>query len=329
MKLALLALCAAIFSWATLPPAAAQDHPLIGHYEGAKEVGYKEAAYDEARIIVGPIDEKTKAQQHGAGWLTVEGKVFTLYYKLPAGRTALEALRNYQSSLTGKGFQVPFTCSTEAGTCFSDGKQYPGLFLGMALDGTTDLPRLQLGDFVRNFFLNGNGRYLYAKMDGPTGVVHVSMAFSEDESRGRTVIARVIETGKMESGKIQVTDTNQLQDGIDARGRIDVYGILFDFDKADIKPDSQAQLKAIADLLRRSPDLRLDIIGHTDNQGGASYNLNLSNLRANSVVDELVVRYGIDRGRLSPSGKGMGQPVASNGDEAGRALNRRVELVRR
>ena len=310
-------------------PGLAQDHPLLGRFQGAQQVGFKEAAFDEARIITGPIEERSAREQSGPGWQTVEGKVFTLYYKLPAGRTGLEALRNYQASLTGAGFEVPFTCSTEAGTCFSDGRKYPGLFLGLALDGTTDLPKLQLGDFVRNFFGNGTGRYLYARLNRPGGAVHVSLAFSEDESRGRTVIARVIEAGAMQTGQIQVVEASQLGREIDQNGRTNVYGILFDYDKADIKPESQAQLKAIAELLSKSPALRLDVVGHTDNQGSAAYNLKLSDMRAFSVVAELATRYGIDRGRLNALGKGLEQPVASNADEAGRARNRRVELVRR
>ena len=61
-------------------PGLAQDHPLLGRFQGAKHVGFKEAAFDEARIITGPIDERSAREQSGAGWQTVEGKVFTLYY---------------------------------------------------------------------------------------------------------------------------------------------------------------------------------------------------------------------------------------------------------
>jgi len=324
-RLALLA--AALSAWLGMP-ALAQDHPLLGRYQGSQQVGYKVAAYDEATIIVGPIAERGSTQQSGTGWQTLEGKVFTIYYKLPAGRTSLEALRNYQESLTAKGFEVPFTCSTEAGTCFSDGK-FSGLFLGLALDGTTDLPKLEIGDFIRNVFSKGNGRYLYAKLNRPGGAVHVSLAFSDDESRGRYVIGRVIETGKMDTGQIQVVEAAKLGSEIDQKGSINVYGILFDFDKADIKSESQPQLKEIAGLLTKAPGLKLDIVGHTDNQGGAAYNLKLSDMRAFSVVAELATRYGIDRGRLSARGMGLGQPVALNDDETGRARNRRVELIKR
>ena len=328
MKTARLLLACA---WAWLVPALAiaQDHPLLGRYADARQVGYKVATYDEARIITGAIAERTKTEQQGPGWELVEGKVTTLYYKLPEGRTSLEALRNYEASLKANGFEIAFTCATEAGTCFTDGKSYSGLSLGLALDGRTDLPRLDLGDYVRNQFSNGNGRYLYAKLSRPGGIVHASLAFSDDAKRGRVVIARVIETGKMETGMIKVTDAGQLGRDLKDNGRANVYGILFDTDKAIIKPESQPQLAAIAQLLKANPGMKLDVVGHTDNQGAAGYNLKLSDLRAFAVVAELSLRHDIDRARLTPSGKGLDQPVASNADEAGRALNRRVELVRR
>lgn len=326
MKTAHLLLALALF-WLAPIAASAQDHPLLGRYGDSKQVGYKVDAYEEATIIVGPIAERGSTKQKGSGWETIEGKLTTLYYILPPGRTTLEALRNYEASLKGKGFDVVFTCSTER-DCFTDGT-YPGLFLGLALDGSTDLPKLQLGDFVRNFFGRGGGRYLYAKLNRPAGTVHVSLAFGDDETRGRVVIARVIESTKMDTGMIKIVQADEMSREIDARGRINIYGILFDFDKADIKPESQPQLQQIADLLKRNPNLKLDVVGHTDNQGGAGYNLRLSDMRAFSVVADLSLRHGIDRARLTPLGKGLDQPVASNADEAGRALNRRVELVRR
>ena len=326
---ALVAVVVALGSPLLTNPAAAQDHPLLGRFEGATPLGNQVSEYDEARIITGPIQERNSTKQSGDGWKTVEGKVFHLYYKLPDGRTSLEALRNYEQSLKSKGFDVEFICSTEGGTCFADNNKLPGLFLGLALDGTTDLPKLKAGDFVRNFFSNGNGRYLYAKLNRPAGTVYVSIAFSDDANRGRMVFARVIESKEMETGKITVVAAEQINKDLMQSGRINIYGIQFDFDKATIRPDGQPQIQAIVKLLGASPDLKLSIVGHTDNQGSADYNLDLSSRRARAVVAELTSRHGIAPDRLTSEGRGLSQPIASNGDEAGRALNRRVELVRR
>ncbi|HEV7256732.1 MAG TPA: OmpA family protein [Bosea sp. (in: a-proteobacteria)] len=154
---------------------------------------------------------------------------------------------------------------------------------------------------------------------------------AQDQPRANAAVGagQAIDARRTETQIFRVTDANQLCKDLDARGRTNVYGILFETDTADIKPESQSQLAAIADLMTQNPDLRLDVVGHTDNQDGASDNLKLSDMRAFSVVAELSLRYRIDRARLNPFGQGLGRPVASNTDEAGRALNRRVELVRR
>jgi outer membrane protein OmpA-like peptidoglycan-associated protein len=75
------------------------------------------------------------------------------------------------------------------------------------------------------------------------------------------------------------------------------------------------------------PELRLNIVGHTDNKGSADYNLSLSQRRAAAVVASLVSQYGIDAGRLTSEGAGMTRPLAPNDTDEGRAKNRRVELV--
>jgi outer membrane protein OmpA-like peptidoglycan-associated protein len=109
--------------------------------------------------------------------------------------------------------------------------------------------------------------------------------------------------------------------------RIRVYGIHFDVDSAVIQPRSESVIAQIAAILRENPRLRLRIEGHTDSDGGAAHNLVLSQNRAQSVVDDLVHRYGIARSRLEPVGFGLTRPVKPNTTKANKALNRRVELV--
>ena len=87
-------------------------------------------------------------------------------------------------------------------------------------------------------------------------------------------------------------------------------------------------LAEIGKLLKAQPDLKVYIVGHTDNVGAFDYNMSLSQRRAKSVVDQLIQSYGISADRLKPAGAGMIAPVASNDDEAGRGKNRRVEIVK-
>jgi outer membrane protein OmpA-like peptidoglycan-associated protein len=107
-----------------------------------------------------------------------------------------------------------------------------------------------------------------------------------------------------------------------------VYGITFDTGKSEIKLASQPALVEIAKLLKGQPALKLHVVGHTDNVAGLDLNLRLSKARAEAVVQALTTKHGINAGRLIPHGVGPVAPVTSNDAEAGRAKNRRVELVK-
>jgi outer membrane protein OmpA-like peptidoglycan-associated protein len=111
-------------------------------------------------------------------------------------------------------------------------------------------------------------------------------------------------------------------------GRVDVYGIYFDFGSAALRPESEPVLKEIADALAGNAAWKLRIEGHTDNVGGDAPNLDLSRRRADSVRDALVSRYKITTARLTTDGFGASRPKESNTTPEGRARNRRVELVR-
>jgi len=110
-------------------------------------------------------------------------------------------------------------------------------------------------------------------------------------------------------------------------GKQAIYGIYFDFDKADIKPESKPQLDEMAALLRTNANLKVYIVGHTDNQGTLDYNVGLSQRRAESVVRALSGQYGIAAARMTARGMGPLAPVTANTTDEGRAKNRRVELV--
>jgi len=103
--------------------------------------------------------------------------------------------------------------------------------------------------------------------------------------------------------------------------------VLFDFDKADVRPDAAQALSHLATVIRGYPSGRVDIEGHTDAKGNAAYNQKLSERRAESVKRWLVEREGIAADRLATRGAGASRPVADNSTDAGRQKNRRVEVV--
>lgn len=135
----------------------------------------------------------------------------------------------------------------------------------------------------------------------------------------------VVETKALDV-KAQLLPAEEMKKELDAKGHVALY-INFDFDKADIKPDSQPIIDQIVKLLKNNPDLNLTVEGHTDNVGQAPYNKKLSEARARSVVGALAAQ-GIEVRRLKAVGYGPDKPIADNSTDSGRVQNRRVELVK-
>jgi len=102
-------------------------------------------------------------------------------------------------------------------------------------------------------------------------------------------------------------------------------GVTFPVDSTTISPSFQATLNAIASSMIQYPNSLIDVYGHTDSTGSDQYNLDLSQRRADAVADYLVMR-GVARARIRTQGFGERYPVADNTTDAGRALNRRVEI---
>ena len=125
----------------------------------------------------------------------------------------------------------------------------------------------------------------------------------------------------------KMVDAAAMSKGLRETGRIALYGIYFDTDRAVVKPESRPALEQIAKLLAGDAQLNVFIVGHTDSQGPYAYNLDLSRRRAEAIAEELVKNYRIGAPRLRTAGVAHLAPVGSNASEAGRALNRRVELV--
>jgi outer membrane protein OmpA-like peptidoglycan-associated protein len=103
-------------------------------------------------------------------------------------------------------------------------------------------------------------------------------------------------------------------------------GLLFDTDRSDIKPASQTNLQNLASSLKANPETNILIVGHTDDTGTDTHNMDLSIRRAESVKGYLAIG-GVGSSRLSTSGKGESEPIADNTTADGRAQNRRVEIV--
>ncbi|MBR0345173.1 MAG: DUF4892 domain-containing protein [Rudaea sp.] len=297
-----------------------KDHPMIARYPGSALVGYDQRAFDQATFPMGPIASNDK-DAPPPKVLKVEGKRTQLFYLEPEGRSGLEVFANYRDALAKAGMSTLWSCSgdDECGRFF--GGRAPEL-MHLSLSNTLEA-RQGVSDAEE-------ARYIVAKLARADGDIQVAvyvadLAFHVPPRAGAYVM--VSQAKPMDKGMVSV-DANALDQSLLSTGKAIIYGIYFDFDKADIKPDSKPQLDQIAKLLGDHPDIKLTFTGHTDNQGNADYNLALSRRRADAIVAALVRDYGIAAGRLNAQGMGASAPIASNDTDEGRAKNRRVELVK-
>jgi flagellar motor protein MotB len=150
--------------------------------------------------------------------------------------------------------------------------------------------------------------------------------WAEVERGNGRIWIRTIEKGAMK--QYVVADAAAMSNDLRATGHVAVYGIFFDTGKAVVKPESKPALDEVAKLLKSDPNLKLWVVGHTDWVGRVDDNMRLAQARAEAIASELVGAYGINAARLKGYGVGPLAPVAGNDDEAGRAKNRRVDLVK-
>ena len=185
--------------------------------------------------------------------------------------------------------------------------------------------------------LVGNVSHIRVLMDSGYFKMYVNerrMYNNPDLQFRRDSVIRVVVQGSEEqpvfvtSIRLAESETDVLYDALAAKGRWATQGILFATGKADLQPESRPVLKEIASTLKQHADLKILIEGHTDNVGAAASNLTLSDARAAAVKAALEADFGVDGSRITTKGLGDTKPSVPNATAAGRAQNRRVEIVK-
>ena len=273
-----------------------KDYPGIGRFTGSVISGYEVKDFDETKIQAAVFKEgkATDARK-------LEGRVTRIAYRTAEGPSIAEVFRNFENQVTAAGYQTLLKCETDecGGIPFTEALQM------------LNVPLMWVDGF--------NYRYLSAQNDKTYLEVLVS------ENNGRVFAElNVVETAGLEN---KMVNAAEMAKGLGEAGHIALYGIYFDTDKAEIKPESRPTLDEIGKLLQAQPNLKVYVVGHTDSQGGYEHNMELSRRRAEAVTADLVKTYAVARARMSSAGVGFLAPIGSNASEAGRALNRRVELV--
>lgn len=305
----------------------AKDNPLLKRFAGSTIVGYDYKRFDEYTVPTGTYtkyDTTTKKPGYASA-LPVEGAVTRLWYEAAGDASAAELIRNYQNEVVANGGTVLYDSGKDAN--FKSRSCFLCRF-------SWDAPKTSRSVYVFSAASVEPARFASFKIPRPQGDVYVvvtAVQWAGDDRtyksvKGAYAAVDIIEVGAMQQNMVTVS-ADAMSKAIAATGRVALYGILFDTGKAEVKAESKPALDEIAKLLKTEPQMKLRVVGHTDNQGVLDANIALSKRRAEAVDVALVSQYGIAATRLSAYGVADLAPVASNRDDAGRAKNRRVELV--
>jgi outer membrane protein OmpA-like peptidoglycan-associated protein len=302
-----LALAVAILAAGPAPAAdvpGSADYGDIGRYEGSEIIEYRVEDYGSTVFATGPVQKDSDA---GSTTLNTEGRITRILYQVPAGVSALEVFRNFETRATGTNYEVVFSGGPAEIKDYTFKYKHPV-------------------EILRESGIGNGIHYFLARKEVSGAMNYLSVLVAPHGGGQGTMVGLVAaETKPM---ALQMVDASQMELSLNETGRVALYGVYFDHDSATIKPESKPTLDEIASLLRGQPELRIIVVGHTDYVGGYDYNMGLSKRRAKAVTDALVGDYGIAAARLSSDGVGYLAPTATNLTEDGRALNRRVELVR-
>jgi OmpA-OmpF porin, OOP family len=337
-----------VFANATIPTkdiAGAKDNPLLKRYEGSYIVSYERQAFTDFKVPLSPLEATDRRDGSNNKLhvpkkeLELEGARTRLAYVLPAGRSPLEVLRNYEDTVKEAGGEILFTCKAEG--CGGDphrssagGGGNSSLMMYFLVEKSLKDVSYSNGACAQTEAIDDQ-RFFTGKIPQSSGdtyvTVHTYTLSDQDYCKAlneRTIAVVHLLEPKAREQKMTVVKADEMARSLASTGHVALYGIFFDTDKADLKTESAPTLKEIAQLLKTDPKLAIAVVGHTDNQGAYDYNIDLSRRRADAVVKSLAGSHGVDAKRLRAAGVGMVAPAASNESEEGRAKNRRVEIVK-
>jgi outer membrane protein OmpA-like peptidoglycan-associated protein len=337
------------FANATIPTKdipGARDNALAKRYEGSFIVSYNQQAFTNFSVPLSKL-ERVEGQKDRSNNIVykpkqaseVEGSRTRIAYLLPAERSPLEVLRNYQDVVKSAGGEVLFECKTDE--CGGDPLRSSS---GGGGNQSLMMYFFYASDLKEEPFSNGScaltsrisdQRFFAAKIpqNGGDAYVTVQTYLTNDSNyckafNDRTIALVHVLEPKPRDQKMVLVKSDEMAQSINSSGRIALYGLLFDTDKADLKPESAPTMEEIAKLINGNPKLVVLIVGHSDNQGAYDYNVDLSKRRAQTVASTLAKSYKVDPKRMHSTGIGMSAPAATNDTEEGRAKNRRVEVVK-
>jgi len=297
-----------------------KDHPLITRYLGATLAWCEEQNHVDYAIARGPVTGYKNIDL----WTEVKGKRTRLYYTISGTVSLRDLYLNYQSALKRAGVtilaegQQDKSTSPEVGSRTMIGVHY----------ARNDFPPSVGINLLKGSATSAGSFYIAASMKHNNVPAHVVVSGSQYTSEVKVMMLDIIEEVGIDTDKVKV-DAEWMKQQIEQHGKVAINDILFNTDKATVQAASLPVVAEIAKLLGLMPELKVFVVGHTDMTGTREHNLDLSKRRAAEVVRLLTTVHGIAAARLEAHGVGPLAPVSTNKTEAGKQLNRRVELVAR
>ncbi len=289
-----------------------------GAPEGAVATAHSDRPFDRYALPVGPYDPGP------ANAREIEGRVIWSGFRLDAPDVSTaEVMEGYRTRLAALGYRPIFDCAAAAcgGFDFRFGVQLlppPAMLID-----TADFAQLSAGRIAED----GAETFVSVLVSRLLGAVHIQTVIVAPGDPG-LMITPAPEPDAAARPVILAQDERSLLDRLTEFGHVPVQGLVFETGGAALSEGSAPALDILARVLSRNPGLAVVIVGHSDNQGSLDANIALSNRRAEAVRAALIER-GVAAGRLEAHGVGYLAPVSTNATDAGRTLNRRVELVLR
>lgn len=281
---------------------AAAAPPPIQPFPGGKPVATSTRAFEEYWMPLGKLIGEAQAEKYEL----IGGKWTHSAFVTPGGHSVAEIFRHYEMQAARAGLEVVYQCK--------------GLECGEG------------GRKTNNDWwpLSDHRRFMAARLRRPGGDLWVSVHVHARAATGPvTHELDVIEAKPPVNAPPprNEADVATLAKELKTDGRVVLRSLRFVDGKPLILPESEKVVGAIAELLSRDPNLRLHLVVHGDNSAPAQAGIELSRKRAAAVAQMLTRKHRIPQARVQPAGVGPLAPLASNRNEDGRALNRRVELV--
>ena len=290
----------------------AQEPTVVQPFAGS------EAVSDQYATDFDVLQYLTSLEEDAIETAEIEGQLVSSLYRWPQDKNRIEIQRSFERALEEAGFDILVSAEMPRAT------GHPPEYLALR-----DVQRgNRLGERGFNLALqqvtvSPPNYYISATrtQDGQQTVFTLTVG-----DRNIYMVEEAT-TAAMEEGTVEIS-AEALTSEIEEAGKAILYGVQFDTGSSVIRPSSAGSLQTIADVLNaREGDFY--IVGHTDDTGDFDMNMRLSNERAMAIAEALVQEHGIDANRLQSGGVGPLAPLASNENDAGKQLNRRVELVER